>query len=249
MARLRGAGSSRLNARRISGLSLISITTLVSPCDADLRYADRVVKKLLVGLLVVAGCTGERVESAVDAGDAGAGDVGAADAGDTGEAGVTDAGCSSVPGNLVQNPSFELASSGVVTGWEVRGTVAQKKGGAAHCDAWAEVTFDPVGTEPVADFGQVIRLDAKAPKGSHVVATMYARTLDADLDGRLAVGILYGDYGRKDVTLPADGTWKQIVYTWDLTEETDALWISFVSTAAAGRRVGVDHVTLVLTPP
>ena len=163
---------------------------------------------------------------------------------------TSDAGCETVTGNLVQNPSFELAPSGILSGWkaDAKGGVVQRLGGAAHCGAWAEVQI-PGGTSTASYVGQDIALDKPVPKGSHVLATMMLRTLDAELDGTLEVGEVSGPDTARAVTLPADGTWKQFVLEWTLPEDVSTLWIAFVSTASSARRVGVDHATLVVTPP
>lgn len=206
-----------------------------------LSYSPRRVNKLFACLLLLVGCTGERVESVTDAGPD-----------DTGAPGdASDAGCTTVAGNLVQNPSFEIAPGGTLSGWKAdsKGSVLQQKGGAAHCDAWAEVSLPPASTSTPAYFGQDIVLDSPAPKGTKVVATMVLRTLDAELGGTLEVGILSGPDSNQRVTLQADGSWKQYSLEWSLPESASAIWVAFASESEAARRVGVDHVTLVLTPP
>ena len=190
----------------------------------------------LFGLLSVA-CEGERVESvATDSGTA------------------ETAACTSVEGNLVQNPSFEIAPGGTLSGWKTDGkvSVVQRLGGAGHCGAGAEVSLPAASTSFPAYFGQDVRVDPPLPMGSKITATLMLRTLDADLDGSIEVAVVSGGYNPQGVTLNADGTWKQYSVEWTLTSENDGaslLSVQFASSSPSARRIGVDHVTFVVTRP
>lgn len=232
--------------------SAVSGSRLITAPGAELLSTTVRALAACFACLFILGCTGEPVESLTDSG---AGDSVAS--GDVGEAGAdaaeasSDAGCTTVPGNLVQNPSFELAPAGIVTAWkaDAKGGVVQRLGGAAHCNAWAEVEIPAASTSAPTYFGQDIVLDTPALKGSHVVATMMLRTLDADLTGTFEIGEVSGPGSPRAVALPADGAWKQVSLEWTLPEDVSTFWVAFVSTSAAARRVGVDQVTLVVTPP
>lgn len=222
--------------------------------------------RLLAAIVFVSGCTGDLVEAPRDTGadDAavdGAGDVAPTDGAptdgaptDTAPTDTGDAGCTTVPGNVVQNPSFELASGGVPTGWLASSvlSLAQKTGGAAHCAAWAEVHLAGASTSAPVYFSQDVLLDAPLAKGARIVATAWFRTLDTNTVAELVVGVVGGDYRSKVVSLSLDGTWKQATVEWVATaaeEGQKKLYVGLTSALLTARAVGVDHVTLVVSPP
>ncbi|MBS0658986.1 MAG: hypothetical protein JSR82_12165 [Verrucomicrobia bacterium] len=212
-------------------------------------------------LAALSGCTGDPVDVVRDggAGDGGVDDSGAevgADASDAADApaDAADALCSTVPGNLVQNPSFELAPAGVISGWlgSSVALLARRTEGAAHCTAWAEVHLAGASTSKPVYFAQDVVLDTPLVKGARIVATAYFRTLDTRTDGELVVGVVGGDYRSKLATLPLDRAWKQVTVEWTVSSAEEGqtkLYVGLTSTYLGPRAVGVDHVTLVVTPP
>lgn len=211
---------------------------------------------LLCPVAASAGCTGDPVETARDTGVDGAYDGAGDGAGDAGgDAAVDgDAGCTTVPGNLVQNPSFELAPGGVLSGWLASSVelLTRRTEGAAHCQAWAEVRLAAASTSKPVYFSQDVVLDAPLVKGARIVATAYFRTLDTRTDGELVVGVVGGDYRSKVATLALEGTWKQVVVEWTVSSAEEGqtrLYVGLASTYFGPRALGVDHVTLVVTPP
>lgn len=206
---------------------------------------------------LVAGCTGEQVQPA-QADDAGVdgssvSDGSTADALPSDGSGTDSGGCATVPGNLVQNPSFELASMGAPTGWTMASGVAavRREGDAAHCAAWAEVTFPAASTSFPTWFGQEIVVDPAPAKGSKLTATFWLRALDGTIgDIDIRIGVVSGSYDAKAIVLNADQTWKQYSTQWTLPDEPfTSLAVSVESMATTARRIGIDHVTFVVTPP
>lgn len=199
--------------------------------------ASRILSLLAVSSLIA--CTGEQVQFA---------DAGSADAG------VETGACAPTLDNVVQNPSFEIMNGTILTGWSepTGGSVTQRKGGAGHCDAWAEVVMPAANMSTPVYFGQDLVFDPPLPKGTKITATIMLKTLDAELTGNLEVGVVSSSYGSKELVLNADGTWKEYALEWTLPAEDDGatkLWVAFVSKALKERRVGVDRVTFVVTRP
>lgn len=211
-------------------------------------------RALLLSSLLV-GCHGESVESGPAMQDAASeivtdAPVDSADVADAADA-TTDAGvCTSVAGNAVENASFELAPGGKVTAWRGATDVVltQRLGGAAHCAAWLEVSFPAASVSFPTWVGQDMNFDPVPLKGSTVTATMWARSLDGDVSGHFRVGVLSGSYSSKGITLPSDGTWKQFSITWTLPDEDlHILSVGFISESTTARKIGLDHVTFIVT--
>lgn len=192
---------------------------------------------IICGALSWAACNGDRVEGTPETGVAsdGGGDA---------------AACTTTPGNLVQNGSFEIAPGGVLAGWavEAKGSAIQRMGGAADCRAWAEVNFPP--TADSAYFEQDLRFDSALPKGTTLHVAVSLRTLDAILDAVVATGILGSDYGAIPVTLPADGSWKRVTLDWVVPSDGQKNFsVSIISKSPTTHTLGVDDVSFVVTPP
>lgn len=205
-------------------------------------------RRLVLGLVAaLAGCVGEQVSSPpADGGTDAGGEAGSDGASDAAGDSAT---CSAAPGNLVRNASFEDAPGGVLPGWshDPVESLVQRRGGAAHCGAWAEVKLSAASTSTPAFFGQEILLDAPLKKGTTVLASAYVRALDAVATIELGVGIVGGPSAAKLAPLPSDGSWKKIDFDWVLPEDATKVYVAVVSTSSA-RTLGVDHVTLVAVP-
>lgn len=194
-------------------------------------------RSLFLLILLLAGCRGEQVDEAPS--DSGASDV-ASDAGD----------CAAIPGNLIQNPSFELTNSaGLLTGWlnDPIDSIVQRTGNAAHCLHWAEVKY-PAAVSGKVYFGQEITLDTPVTKGQKVLATAWVRSVDGELGAIIAVGITGTDSIIKEYTLPADGSWKLLAIEWVVSTETNKLYVDIGSPVEKPRTLGLDQVSLVLQP-
>lgn len=196
----------------------------------------------LAGLALgcLAGCHGSSVEAPADAADA--------------TPDGSEAGCSTVPGNAVHNASFENAPGGVLAGgWSLAADVTfeQKKGDAAHCEAWASVTLPKASRSVPTYLGQDMLFDPAPAAGSTVTATMWVRTLDADTSGLFRVGVMSGSYDAKPISLAEGGAWKLFTTSWPLPtgEDLHTLSVGFISESGAPRTIGLDHVTFVVTPP
>ncbi len=171
-----------------------------------------------------------------------------------GDAPGDDAACVTVPGNLVQNPSFELAPGGLLTGWltDSVDSLTRRTGGAAHCEAWAEVRLKAATTSKPVYFAQDVILDTPLVKGARVLATAYFRTLDTETTAELVVGVVGGDYRIKTASLALDSSWKKVEVEWVVgTPEGGAtkLFVGATSTLPKTHTIGLDHVTLVISPP
>lgn len=189
-------------------------------------------------LLLLAGCRGEQVDEAP------------ADAGATDGAGDVATDCTPIPGNLIQNPSFELTNSaGLLTGWlkDPIDSLVQRTGGAVHCQHWAEAKYPPAVSSKFY-FGQEVTLDKPVSVGQKVLATAWVRSVDGELDVVLAVGIRGTDSVIKEYTLPADGSWKQLAIEWTVSTATDTLFVDVASPISRPRTLGLDQFSLVLQP-
>ncbi len=210
-------------------------------------------------LLALGACTGDPVETPTDAGTDASTDVATDGGSDTTAVDApadapADAACATVPGNLVQNPSFELAPGGVLAGWlaDSVDSLTRRTGGAAHCEAWAEVHLRAALPGKPVYFAQDVRLDTPLVKGARVLATAYFRTLDAETNVELVVGVIGGDYGSKAASVALDSSWKLVTVDWTVGSAEDGatkLYIGATSTLLKTHAIGLDHVTLVITPP
>lgn len=184
---------------------------------------------LLASLLL--GCTGEQVTSVPT--DSGAGDA---------------AACAPAPNNPIDNASFETVVSGVMPGWnDPVEQLFQRKGGAAHCESWAEVHLAAASTAmSVMFFGQDFRIEPTPKKGQKLIATLYVKTLDENSDAELSMGVVSGENAPKAIKLTKD--WKQFSHEFPATGEDVRYYISVASTLKMPRKLGIDHVVVTVTP-
>lgn len=192
---------------------------------------------LLVALLGL-GCRGEEVV-AVDASTDGATVDGAADAAADVGADAPDAACS-IPGNLLQNGSFEIAYSGAFPGWpNPTLDVTQRTSGGDDCAGWAEVasstsfwTFQQVVSIDEIPAGVVIEFGASLRAIGGEVKAADVFVLEAgDVEGNLA----------PYKTLNADGSWLRVAGVHTLKRPAKSLTFGINSNVAAPRTLGVDR--------
>ncbi len=193
----------------------------------------------LAALMLVA-CTGEQVVS--EPADGGPPtDSAVSDVMDTGS-------CAPVAGNVVRNPSFEQSVMNVITNWdEAAEFVAPRTGGAVHCASWAEVHLRSATGMPVY-WGQDFRIDPLPAKGQTLVATLYVKTLDTNIDLELVMGVSSGPNVVKAIVLPVDGQWKQYSIQFTATGD-DVTYFVAVSTSSKNTvKLGLDHVVVTVVP-
>ncbi len=205
-----------------------------------------------LSVVAVAACVGEDPDGLSSERDAGAVDAGAedgapapkddaagADAGGTGPDATV--ACEAIPGNLVQNPSFE---NGFPPWLESDADAKVRTDGPADCAAFVEV-------QTTAAYGRVhqnLDLSSLTPGAMGKVEVEFGasvRSLDGDFS---QVEVVLGDIttGSTGVAappvLPADGSWTTTKGTTTITPGS-AFYIRVQ--AAQIRKFGVDRVWVV----
>lgn len=159
---------------------------------------------------------------------------------------TTPAGCEPVAGNLITNPSFESIVMDAMPGWTANEGAKRVTGGAAHCSAWAEVTMPPASSSSIAYFGQDFRLETSPPAGKKLIGTLYLKSLDANVEIELTMGVTSGPNKVKVVRL--SDQWQKFTHEFDATGTDTDYFIAVGNTLTMSRRIGVDQVSVVLTP-
>jgi hypothetical protein len=184
--------------------------------------------RVLVVVLLCA-CQGESVSS-----------TGPADTGtETGS-------CDPIAGNLITNPSFESVVMDAMPGWTMNEGAKRAIGGAAHCTAWADVTMPAATGSSTTYFGQDFRFETPPPAGKKLIGTLYLKSLDANIEIELTMGVSSGPNKVKVVRL--SDQWQKFSHEFDATGTDSGYFIAIGNTLTMPRRIGVDQVVVVVTP-
>jgi hypothetical protein len=189
----------------------------------------RDVRRALAVASVLLACEGEKV-STTPPGDTGS------------EAGS----CDPVAGNLITNPSFESVVMDAMPGWTMNEGAKRVTGGAAHCSAWADVTMPAATSSSTTYFGQDFRFETPPPAGKQLLATLYLKSLDANIEIELSMGVSSGPNKVKVVRLSPE--WQRFTHEFTATGTDSSYFIAVGNTLTMPRRIGVDQVAVVLTP-